>query len=176
MTEPASQLAQQHTPSPVPLPPPRRPHPTVHHENCTQHQNFNHCHTVHFQHSYAERSYYPHHSYTCHSHHNSYHYHEHHHPHHLHRYNQHHQHHHRDNHHHHTNTNPIPYGPRHPSPTQTPHTLIVIKHSLGIIPTTLCHLSPDIAGASAIGALGDSRSRRIAATQGSHHHLAILKT
>ena len=62
------------------------------------------------------------------------------------------------------------------TPTQTLHTLIVINHSLGIIPTTLCHLSPDVAGASAIGALGDSRTRRTTATQGSHHHLAILKT
>ena len=145
----------------------------VHHENRSQHQNFNHCYTVHFQHSYAELSHYPHHSYTCHSHHYYHHYHEHHHPHHFHHYNHHHR---NDDHHHHTNTNPIPYGPRHPSPTQTPHTLIVINHSLGIIPTTLCHLSPDVAGASAIGALGDSRTRRTTATQGSHHHLAILKT
>ena len=111
----------------------------LHHENRTQHQNFNHCHTVHLQYSYAQHCHYPHHSYTCHSHHYSHHYHQHHHLHHLHRHNQHHhqQQHHRNYHHHHqTNTNPIPYGPRHFSPTQIPHTLIAIKHSLGIIPHT----------------------------------------
>ena len=49
------------------------------------------------------------------------------------------------------------------------------SHSLVIILSTLSHFSPNVAGASAIGTLGDSPTRPTAETQVSHHHLAILK-
>ena len=61
------------------------------------------------------------------------------------------------------------------SPTQTPHTFNDNDHSLVTIIPTLPHLSPNVAGASAIRTLGDSPTRPTAETQGSHHHLAILK-
>ena len=57
--------------------------------------------------------------------------------------------------------------------TQTPHTLNDTDHSLAIILPTLPHLSPNVAGALAIGTLGDSPTGSTAET--SHHHLAILK-
>ena len=60
------------------------------------------------------------------------------------------------------------------SPTQTPHTLNDTDHSLIILPT-LPNLSPNVAGASAGGTLRDSPTRPTAETQGSHHHLVILK-
>ena len=69
----------------------------------------------------------------------------------------------------------MPHGTQHLSPTQTMHTLNDTDHSLVIILPTLPHLSPNVAGASAIGTLGDSPTRPTAETQGSHHHLAILK-
>ena len=79
------------------------------------------------------------------------------------------------NHRHHTNTNPIPYGTQHLSPTQTPHTFNVTGHSLAIILPTLPHLSPNAAGTLAIWTLWECPTRPTAVTQGSHHHLAILK-
>ena len=60
------------------------------------------------------------------------------------------------------------------SPTQTPHTLNDTDHSLIILPT-LPNLSPNVAGVSAVGTLGDSPTRPTAETQGSQHHLVILK-
>ena len=50
------------------------------------------------------------------------------------------------------------------SPTQTPHTLNDTDHSLIILPT-LPNLSPNVAGASAVGTLGDSPTRPTAETQ-----------
>ena len=43
-------------------------------------------------------------------------------------------------------------------------------------PPSLPHIFPYVAGAPAIRTLGDSPARPTAATQGSHHHLAFLKT
>ena len=164
-----------HTPQNQPHNTPQHQSHSLHHKNHTQQQNINHSYTVHLQHSYAQHSHHPHHSYTHHSH------------------------------HHHQNTipnttinttttpllpstpppspppphkqtNPIPYGSQHLSPTENLHTLKVTDHFFGIIFPTLPHLSPNVAGASSIGALEDSPIRPTTATQGSHHHLAILKT
>ena len=150
----------------------------LHHKNPTQHQNINHSCTVHLHrsyiiyshHSYIQYSNHPHHSYTQYSHHYHQHhysqlYHQHHH---SHRYHQHYHHHH----HHHTNTNLIPHGTRNLSPAQTLHSLNVSNYSLDIIFPTLSHLSPNVAGTSAIETLGEYPTMSTAATQGSHHHLA----
>ena len=118
-------LASQHTPQPLLL---LQPNPT-------QHQNINHSCTAHLHYSYTQYSHFFHYSYTRHSqhyheHHYSHRYHQHHHPHHYH---QRHHHCHRHHHHHHTDTNLIPHGARHFSPTQALHTLSFIEHTLVII-------------------------------------------
>ena len=75
--------------------------------------------------------------------------------------------HHYHQHHHHTNINPFPHATQHLSSTQVLLTLnipVIIHHSLHVAETL------------AVGTLVDSHTMLSAAEQGTHNHLAFLKT